>query len=81
MSSRLVMIIPAAGYKRPGNRQQEAPPMKLKKVLTYAAIAFVVFYLYNQPHAAAGAVRGVFDTVNTGASRLATFFTSVLPRS
>ena len=52
--------------------------MQVKKVLTYAAIAFVVFYLYNQPQAAAGAVRGVFATVNTGASRLATFFTSVL---
>lgn len=52
--------------------------MKVKKVLTYAGIAFVVFYLYTQPSAAAGAVRGVFDSVNTGASRLATFFNEVL---
>ncbi|MEZ0071810.1 hypothetical protein [Planotetraspora sp. GP83] len=52
--------------------------MQVKKVLTYAAIAFVVFYLYNQPQAAAGAVNSVFATVNTGASRLATFFTTVL---
>ncbi|MGI5490598.1 MULTISPECIES: hypothetical protein [Microtetraspora] len=52
--------------------------MQVKKVLTYAAIAFVVFYLYSQPAAAAGAVKGVFETVNTGASRLATFFTTVL---
>ncbi|ETK36448.1 hypothetical protein GCM10009530_49190 [Microbispora corallina] len=52
--------------------------MQVKKVLTYAAIAFVVFYLYSQPQAAAGAVKGVFSTVNTGASRLATFFTTVL---
>ncbi len=32
--------------------------MQVKKVLTYAAIAFVVFYLYTQPNAAAGAVKG-----------------------
>jgi len=52
--------------------------MQVKKVLTYAAIAFVIFYLYSQPQAAAGAVKGVFGTVSTGANRLATFFTSVL---
>jgi hypothetical protein len=52
--------------------------MQVKKVLTYAAIAFVVFYLYNQPRAAAGAVNSAFDMVNTGASRLATFFTTVM---
>ncbi|ADG88159.1 hypothetical protein TBS_04240 [Thermobispora bispora] len=52
--------------------------MKLKKVLTYLGIAFLIFYLYSQPTAAASAVRGVFDTVNTGATRLATFFTTVL---
>lgn len=52
--------------------------MQVKKVLTYVSIAFVIFYLYNQPHSAAAAVRGVFETVNTGATRLATFFTSVL---
>jgi hypothetical protein len=52
--------------------------MQVKKVLTYAAIAFVIFYLYNQPRAAAGAVNGVFETINTGATRLATFFTTVL---
>ncbi|MCC5575573.1 MULTISPECIES: hypothetical protein [Microtetraspora] len=52
--------------------------MQVKKVLTYAAIAFVVFYLYNQPAAAAGAVKGVFDTVTTGATRLGQFFTTVL---
>jgi hypothetical protein len=52
--------------------------MRVKKILTYAGIAFVVFYLYTQPNAAADAVHGVFDTVNTGATRLATFFTAVL---
>ncbi|GIH26392.1 hypothetical protein Aph01nite_47020 [Acrocarpospora phusangensis] len=52
--------------------------MQVKKVLTYAGIAFVVFYLYTQPSAAAAAVRGVFEGVNTGATQLATFFTQVL---
>ncbi|GLX92785.1 MULTISPECIES: hypothetical protein [Herbidospora] len=52
--------------------------MQVKKVLTYAGIAFVAFYLWTQPSAAAGAVRGVFDGVTSGANSLATFFNGVL---
>ncbi|MFC4532868.1 hypothetical protein [Sphaerisporangium dianthi] len=51
--------------------------MQTKKVLMYLAIAFVVFYLYSRPAEAAGAVRGVFDGITTGASRLALFFSSL----
>lgn len=52
--------------------------MQVKKVLTYTAIAFVVFFLYTRPAAAADAVNGVFDTVATAGDRLATFFTNIL---
>ncbi|GLX92786.1 MULTISPECIES: hypothetical protein [Herbidospora] len=51
--------------------------MNAKKLLTYAAIAFVIFYLFTQPQGAAGAVRGVFDAVGDGANSLALFFNSL----
>ncbi len=51
--------------------------MNLKKVLTYLAIAFVIFYLFTQPANAAGAVRNIFGGISTGAERLSAFFTSL----
>ncbi len=51
--------------------------MNMKKLLTYAAVAFVVFYLFTQPAGAAAAVRGVFGSIGTGADRLSAFFTSL----
>jgi hypothetical protein len=51
--------------------------MNAKKLLTYAAIAFVAFYLFTQPAGAAAAVRGVLDSIGTGAERLSAFFTSL----
>jgi hypothetical protein len=52
-------------------------PMNVKKVATYVAVAFVIFYLFTQPTAAAAAVRGMFSGITTGAERLSTFFTSL----
>jgi hypothetical protein len=54
------------------------PPMQVKKVITYVAIAFVVFYLFTRPDQAADAVRGVFDGIVQGANQLATFFSRVM---
>jgi hypothetical protein len=54
-------------------------PMQVKKVLTYVAVAFVVFYLFTRPAEAASAVNGVFDGIVRGADQLALFFTRVLP--
>ncbi|MEV4456748.1 hypothetical protein ACWEQG_22150 [Microbispora sp. NPDC004025] len=51
--------------------------MNLKKVLTYLAIAFVIFYLFTQPANAAGAVRSLFGGITTGAESLSAFFTSL----
>jgi hypothetical protein len=52
--------------------------MQVKKVLKYTAIAFVIFFLYSRPAAAADAVHNVFNGVETGANRIATFCTQVL---
>ena len=52
--------------------------MQVKKVLTYALVAFVVFYLFTRPADAAAAVHGVFDGLINGANQLAVFFTNVL---
>ncbi|GAA3207945.1 MULTISPECIES: hypothetical protein [unclassified Nonomuraea] len=52
--------------------------MQVKKVLTYVAVAFVVFYLFTKPAQAAAAVNGVFDGILQGANQLAVFFTNVL---
>lgn len=52
--------------------------MQVKKIVTYVAVAFVVFYLFTRPNDAAAAVEGVFGGIVTGADRLATFFTNVL---
>jgi hypothetical protein len=52
--------------------------MQVKKVVTYALVAFVIFYLFTRPAQAASAVNGVFDGIVHGANQLAVFFTSVL---
>ncbi|WP_165900428.1 hypothetical protein [Microbispora triticiradicis] len=52
--------------------------MNLKKVLTYVAVAFVIFYLFTQPANAATAVRNLFGGITTGAERLSAFFTSLV---
>ncbi|GLW12222.1 hypothetical protein Misp01_73500 [Microtetraspora sp. NBRC 13810] len=52
--------------------------MQVKKVLTYAAVAFVAFYLFTRPDDAAAAVNGVLDGIMNGADQLATFFSGVL---
>lgn len=52
-------------------------PDEPQKVLTYLAIAFVVFYLFTQPANAADAVKNLFGGIGTGAERLSAFFTSL----
>lgn len=43
--------------------------MQVKKVITYVAVAFVVFYLFTRPAQAAEAVNGVFDGIVNGANQ------------
>ncbi|HEX4814327.1 MAG TPA: hypothetical protein VFV66_16410 [Nonomuraea sp.] len=48
--------------------------MQVKKVITYVAVAFVVFYLFTRPAQAADAVNNVIDGIFQGADQLALFF-------
>lgn len=51
--------------------------MRVKKILTYVAVAFVCFYLFTRPAQAAAAVNGVFDGIVHGANQLAVFATNI----
>ena len=53
-------------------------PMNVKKVLTYVAVAFVIFYLLTRPAEAATAVKNMLGGITTGAERLSAFFTSLV---
>jgi hypothetical protein len=48
-----------------------------KKVATWAAIAFVVFYLATQPAGAAHFVHGVFSWLHGAANSMSTFVNSL----
>jgi hypothetical protein len=52
--------------------------MNVKKVLTYVAVAFVIFYLLTRPADAATAVKNMLGGITTGAERLSAFFTSLV---
>ncbi len=49
----------------------------LKKVLTWLAVAFVVFYIINQPQASADIVKNIGETLGSAATSLAEFFRSL----
>jgi hypothetical protein len=52
--------------------------MRFRRMLGYAGIAFVAFYLFKMPEAAAASVNGVFERILGGADSLAVFFSAVL---
>lgn len=49
----------------------------MKKVATWLAVAFVVFYLLSQPTQSADAVKSVGHGVASAAHQLATFLSSL----
>jgi hypothetical protein len=51
---------------------------RLRRWVSYTALAFAVFYLFTRPAQAAGAVNGVFNGILHGANQLAVFFGAVL---
>jgi hypothetical protein len=55
-----------------GERYGEAT-VQVKKVLTYAGIGFVAFFLLSRPGDAAGVVRGAMQSVFNAADSLAQF--------
>ncbi|WP_283139487.1 hypothetical protein [Rhizohabitans arisaemae] len=53
--------------------------MPVKKILTYLAIAFVAFYLLNNPTGAAGLVESAASGVVSAAESLSRFVTELTP--
>ncbi|MGK5554707.1 hypothetical protein ACSNOI_24130 [Actinomadura kijaniata] len=51
--------------------------MPAKKYLTWAAVAFVAFYVFNQPQGAARSVQTAADGLASAADSLTTFVTSL----
>jgi hypothetical protein len=49
----------------------------LKKVLGWAVVAFLAFYLVTQPVAAGHTAHSILDGLKTAATSLGTFFKSV----
>jgi hypothetical protein len=50
----------------------------MKKLLTWGATAFVVFYLVTQPSGAAGMIHGAWHTLGTAGHALSTFVNSLV---
>ena len=51
--------------------------MKLKTILTYAAVAFVVWWVIQQPEAAAHLVHNIGSLLTTAATGLSHFVASI----
>jgi hypothetical protein len=50
----------------------------MKKLLTWGAIAFVIFYLVTQPAGAAGVVHGAWHDLGTAGHALSQFVNSLV---
>jgi hypothetical protein len=50
----------------------------MKKLLTWGAVAFVVFYLVTQPAGAAGVIHGAWHILGSAGHGLSRFVNSVL---
>jgi hypothetical protein len=51
--------------------------MSLKKILGWAVVIFIAYYLFTQPTGAAGAMRGIFHLLTEAGNSLATFLTNL----
>lgn len=51
--------------------------MPMKKVLTWAVVVFLVYYLVTQPHGAGHAIGTVLSWLKSAGSSLATFLNSI----
>ncbi len=49
----------------------------LKKVLTWGAVAFVIYYLATSPQGAAGFVSGILGWLKSAAGALSMFLTHI----
>ena len=53
------------------------PEVTVKKVLTWLALAFVIFYIISAPESSANIVRGAGQAIGDAATSLASFFESL----
>lgn len=51
--------------------------MKLKKVLTWVGVAFVIYYLATSPQGAAHVVDGVINWLKSGANSFGSFLNGI----
>jgi hypothetical protein len=51
--------------------------MPLKRILGWAVVVFIAYYLFTKPTGAASAMRGVFHLLSQAGSSLATFLSSL----
>lgn len=69
------MLISAAVVGGRGTRRKVV--VVLKKVITWAIVAFVVYYLATNPHGAADFVKGVFHWLEGAGRSMAQFVNSL----
>ena len=62
-----------------GGFQGESDVARLKRLLGFALIAFVAFYLLTQPESAAGVIQSALDALMGGADALSRFVNTLLP--
>jgi hypothetical protein len=55
------------------NANAERPAMNVKKIVTWALVVFVVFYLLTDPNGAAGFVSHVLNGLKSAGKSLSTF--------
>jgi hypothetical protein len=67
---------PAAAQRRSRHRPDPQEVAVLKKVLAWLVVAFVVFYIINQPQSSADIVKNVGETLGNAATSLASFVRS-----
>ncbi len=65
------------GLPRPRARLTSTAEVTVKKVLTWLALAFVVFYLISAPESSADFVRTAGQALGDAATSLASFFDSL----
>lgn len=51
--------------------------MQIKKVVGWAIVVFLAYYLVTKPHAAGHAVQNLFGLLKSAGDSLATFFSSL----
>ncbi len=71
---------PGRAARAPGPRVARIPEVtvNLKRVLVWLAIAFVLFYVIQQPESSADMVRSAGEALGDAASSFATFVSSLV---